>query len=151
MFPVLNLPPAALKITKRSDQYFVWDLWRKKQILLTPEEWVRQHLLHHLVHDLHYPTERLAVEMQIEINQLKRRCDAVLFDQNGNPQLIVECKEPNVSLNENVIHQIAQYNAALQTQWLLISNGLQHITLKIGATANSIERIDGLVDYQMIL
>lgn len=151
MFPLLNLPPAALKITKRSDNYFVWDVWRKKQILLTPEEWVRQHLLHHLVNHCHYPTERMAVEMQIEINQLKRRCDAVIFDINGLPKMIIECKEPNVSLNENVIHQIAQYNAALQTQWLLISNGLQHITLRIGHAANGIERIEGLVDYTLLL
>jgi hypothetical protein len=87
--------------------------------------------------------------MQIEVNQLKRRCDAVIFDRMGKPQMIIECKEPEVSINENVIHQIAQYNAALQTQWLLISNGLQHITLKVDQT--KIEHFEGIVDYEQIL
>ena len=150
MFNNLQLPRTDLKITKRGDHYFVWDIWRKKQIQLTPEEWVRQHLLHHLKNDWNYPQERIAVEMSIEINNLKRRCDAVVFDLNGQPQMIIECKKPDVHLNENVIHQIAQYNAALQTQWLLLSNGLQHFTLQIQNPTNLIVPFDGILDYRSL-
>lgn len=131
MFPPLNLNPAKLKIVRRGENLFVWDIWRKKEILLTPEEWVRQHLLHALVSDYGFPENRIAVEMQIGIGQLKRRCDAVIFDKDGNPKMIVECKEPDVQLNQDVVQQIAQYNSKLKTNWLLISNGLQHITLNI--------------------
>ena len=128
MFPALNLPQASLRLTKSDKQYLVWDEWRKKQVVLTPEEWVRQHLLHHLVQDLDYPITRLAVEMQIEVNGLKRRCDAVVFDLQGKAQVLIECKEPEVVLSAEVVQQIAQYNAKLNTQWLILSNGMEHLT-----------------------
>jgi hypothetical protein len=131
MFPELNLPRAPLRISKSGQQYLIWDEWRKKQVVLTPEEWVRQHLLHHLTADLNYPSERLAVEMQIDVNGLKRRCDAVIFDIHGAPQVIIECKEPDVHLSPEVVHQIAQYNSKLNASWLIISNGLSHFTICI--------------------
>ena len=131
MFPALNLPQASLRLTKSDNQYLVWDEWRKKQVVLTPEEWVRQHLLHHLVQDLDYPLTRMAVEMQIEVNGLKRRCDAVVFDLQGKAQVLIECKEPEVVLSAEVVQQIAQYNAKLNTQWLILSNGMEHLTLRI--------------------
>lgn len=147
MFPELNLIPGPLKIQKRQNQLYVLDPWRKKEVVLNPEEWVRQHLLYNLVSAYNYPTERIAVEMQINTGNLKRRCDAVVFDLNGNPELIVECKEPDVLLNQEVVYQIAQYNTVLNTRWLLISNGLQHITLHIGDSAENITLFEGIVDY----
>jgi hypothetical protein len=147
MFPRLNLIPATLKITKNEDKYFVWDVWRKKKIQLTPEEWVRQHLLHFLVNYKGFPSERMAVEMQIEVNQLKRRCDAVVFNQLGNPQIIIECKEPDISINAQVVHQIAQYNAKLNTQWLILSNGLEHVTIFIDAKTGALKQHTELPNY----
>ncbi len=150
MFPQLNLPKASLKITKRDGRYFVWDMWRKKSVVLTPEEWVRQHLLHHLVHDLGYPSERIAVEMQIEVNGLKRRCDAVVFDLHGKPIVLIECKEPDVSLSSEVVQQIAQYNAKLNTYWLIISNGMEHHTLHVFLESGNIEMKDSIVPYELL-
>lgn len=147
MFEPLNLQPADLKISKRNGVFFVWDVWRNKSIQLTPEEWVRQQLLHNMVDCFNYPTQRIAVEMQIEVNNLKRRCDAVVYDSDGRPKMIVECKEPNVVLNEAVVYQIAQYNAKLNAEWLLISNGLQHITMHVQQEPFSCDFHEGIVDY----
>lgn len=147
MFPALNLPQASLKITKRNEQYFIWDVWRKKNVVLTPEEWVRQHLLHFLVNDLGYPSERIAVEMQIQVNGLKRRCDAVVFDIQGKPKVLIECKEPDVALSAEVVQQIAQYNAKLNTEWLVISNGIQHFSIHVKALSGAIEMTSELVHY----
>jgi hypothetical protein len=147
MFPALNLPQAPLRISKAGQQYLVWDGWRKKQVVLTPEEWVRQHLLHHLVDNLYFPSERIAVEMQIDINGLKRRCDAVIYDKNGSAQVIVECKEPSVELNPEVVQQIAQYNSRLNTKWLILSNGLQHLTLQIDTNSGHIGLAHQLLSY----
>ncbi len=149
MFSELNLTPATLKIKKKDAKFFVWDVWRKKDVVLTPEEWVRQHLLHNLVSEYNYPTERIAVEQQIRLPQIQRRCDAVVYNRLGHPQMIVECKEPNVKLDENVVHQIAHYNLALNTKWLLISNGLKHVTLHINS-GNQIEYYESIVYYHFI-
>jgi phosphoribosyl 1,2-cyclic phosphodiesterase len=151
MFPELNLPQAPLRISKSGQQYLIWDEWRKKQVVLTPEEWVRQHLLHHLVKDLNYPSERLAVEMQIDVNGLKRRCDAVLFDIHGAPQVIIECKESEVHLNPEVVQQIAQYNSKLNARWLLISNGIQHGMLHIDAHSGTFIMHQQILSFNEIL
>lgn len=142
---------AALRLSKRDKQYLVWDEWRKKQVVLTPEEWVRQHLLHHLVQDLDYPLTRMAVEMQIEVNGLKRRCDAVVFDLQGKAQVLIECKEPDVVLSAEVVQQIAQYNAKLNTQWLILSNGMEHLTLRIEPHTGNFGVAHGLVHFSEIV
>jgi predicted type IV restriction endonuclease len=151
MFPELNLPRAPLRISKSGQQYLIWDEWRKKQVVLTPEEWVRQHVLHHLVNDLNYPSTRIAVEMQIEVNGLKRRCDALVFDENGIPQMLIECKEPDVELSSEVVQQIAQYNAKLNTRWLLISNGIQHCMLHIDAISGTFTMHQQILSFNEIL
>lgn len=147
MFPALNLNPQPLKITKRNGVLMIWDSWRKKHIQLSPEEWVRQQLLHTLTNELAYPAQRIAVEMQIEINGLKRRCDAVVFDLHGAPQMIIECKEPNVDLSPDVVYQIAQYNSNLRVSFMLISNGLRHFTLRLGSSFDAIKMNEGLLNY----
>ena len=147
IFKPLNLNQANLKITKTEGVYWVWDVWRKKRVQLTPEEWVRQHLLHDLVKNYHYPGQRISVEMQIIVNQLKRRCDAVVYDASGTPQMIIECKEPDVELNATVVHQIAQYNRLLKTNFLLISNGLSHFTLLLGEGSDDVKVYQGIVPY----
>jgi predicted type IV restriction endonuclease len=151
MFPELNLPRVPLRISKSGQQYLIWDEWRKKQVVLTPEEWVRQHVLHHLVNDLNYPSTRIAVEMQIEVNGLKRRCDALVFDENGIPQMLIECKEPDVELSSEVVQQIAQYNAKLNTRWLLISNGIQHCMLHIDAISGTFTMHQQILSFNEIL
>ena len=106
----LNLPACPLTIRKQNNRLFVFDTQRKRYVALTPEEWVRQHFVHYLTDCLGYPAARLAVEHQIALNGMKKRCDAVLFDTDARPLLIVEVKAPTVPITQAVFDQVAVYN-----------------------------------------
>lgn len=126
MFTPLNLPNAPLKITEKNERRFVTCLLRKKRVVLTPEEWVRQHLIHYLVAHKSLAQGRLAVEVSLKVNSLSKRADIVYYDQTLHPQLVVECKAPEVKLTSETVFQIATYNSQLNSKFLLISNGLDH-------------------------
>ena len=127
----LNLPMAQLKLSRKSGKVFVWCIVRKKELLLTPEEWVRQHIIHYLISHKNIPLGLIAAEMPITVNTLQRRCDVVIYNQTGEPSMIVECKAPDIQLTETVFHQIAQYNFTLNVETLMVTNGLDHIVCKI--------------------
>lgn len=150
MLPILNLPQFPLKITKKDNQLFVFDVFRKKKVLLTPEEWVRQHLLWHLVENLDFPKGLMAVEYGIKVNQLNRRCDAVVFDRNRHPVMILECKAPHIQIDERTFGQIAQYNFKLNVDFLFLSNGLQHIVAKIDRSNKKIIYLPAIPNYAQI-
>lgn len=97
--------------------------WRQKFVRLTPEEWVRQHLLHYLVEDMQYPKARIAVEHQIEVGQTAKRCDAVVIGNTLQPLCIIELKAEDVALTQKVFDQVSVYNRQLNVQYLIISNG----------------------------
>jgi hypothetical protein len=126
MFTPLNLPNAPLRITEKNQKRFVTCLLRRKQIVLTPEEWVRQHLIHYLVEHKSLALGRLAVEVNLKVNSLSKRADIVFYDRTLKPQLVVECKAPEVNLTSETVFQIATYNSQLNSNYLLISNGLDH-------------------------
>lgn len=127
----LALPKAQLKITKKGDELFVWCVARKKTLVLTPEEWVRQHVIHYLVNDLKVPLGLIASEVSLSINKLSRRCDLIVFSKESKPLLLIECKAFDVPLTENVFHQIAQYNFKLNVDYLMMTNGVHHVYCKI--------------------
>lgn len=127
----LNLPLAQLKLSEENKITFVRCLIRNKKIVLTPEEWVRQHLIYYLDSHFNYSKHRMAVEYEIKYNQLSKRADIVYFDSDRNPYLIVECKAPNVKLNKDVLHQIVTYNSKLNTPYMLISNGIEHYIFEV--------------------
>lgn len=126
MFIPLNLPNAPLRITEKNQKRFVTCLLRRKQIVLTPEEWVRQHLIHYLIAHKSLAQGRLAVEVSLKVNSLSKRADIVYYDETLLPQLVVECKAPEVKLTSETVFQIATYNSQLNSKYLLISNGLDH-------------------------
>jgi hypothetical protein len=126
MFTSLNLPRAKLKLVERDKQIFVTCLVRKKAILLTPEEWVRQHIISYLVNHKNYALGRLAVEVTLKVNSMSKRADIVYYDQFAQPQLIVECKAPEVILTSETVFQIATYNSKINSTLLLITNGMDH-------------------------
>ena len=111
------------KLRREKDQSFIFDIIRKKYLLLTPEEWVRQHWIHYLVLEKKYPRSRIAVEMSLKLNKLAKRCDIVVYGKNGSPQLIVECKAGGVKISQKVFDQIARYNLSLKVKYLVVSNG----------------------------
>jgi type I site-specific restriction endonuclease len=126
MFTPLNLPNAPLKITEKNERRFVTCLLRKKRVVLTPEEWVRQHLIHYLVAYKSLVQGRLVLEVSLKVNSLSKRADIVYYDETLQPHLVVECKAPEVKLTSETVFQIATYNSQLNSKFLLVSNGLDH-------------------------
>ncbi|MEY3237699.1 MAG: hypothetical protein RI883_1800, partial [Bacteroidota bacterium] len=147
MFKALSFPQAELKLTRKEGQVFVWCIIRKKSLVLTPEEWVRQHLIHFLIQEKQIPIGLIAAEMAIEINQLSRRCDVVVFGIDGKPRLIVECKAPEINLTEKTFNQIAQYNAALNVDLLMVTNGIQHIVCQIDRENTQLNYLEDLPQW----
>lgn len=115
-------PQPAFKIKMQDDKESIFDSIRKKWVLLTPEEWVRQNFIAYLVIEKKYPNSLFAIEKEIQLGELKRRCDIVVY-KNNLPWMIVECKEMNVTVNEKTIEQILNYNQALQVNYLIVTNG----------------------------
>jgi hypothetical protein len=114
--------PIAQRATGEAAQ--LWDFVRKKWVAHTPEEWVRQHLLHWLVRERGIAATHIGVEKEIRYHALRKRFDAVVFDAEGKPMILCECKAPSVALSEAVLHQIARYNTVLNAPFLLLTNGV---------------------------
>jgi hypothetical protein len=125
MMQALIFPSVEFKtrITKQRTQIF--DVFRNKYVVLTPEEWVRQHLAHYLVNHMNYPKGLMHLEASLNYNQLQKRADIVQYDKSGSPWMICECKQPSVKLNQDVFDQAAVYNLEFKVPYLLISNGLE--------------------------
>ena len=124
--PRLNLPLFDIKIIEKDGKNYVFDPLRRKEVVLTPEEWVRQHFVNYLIAMLAFPQERIANEVAIRLNGLSKRCDTVVYDDYMNPLLIVEYKAPDVAVSEEVFAQIARYNYVLKVPYLIVSNGMTH-------------------------
>ena len=104
----------------------IFDEIRKKFILLTPEEWVRKHVIHFLLLDKNYPKSYINLEKLIKINDLSKRYDGVVFQPNGEIFLLIECKAPEVAISQQTFDQIARYNLVLKAKYLMVTNGLNH-------------------------
>lgn len=127
----LNLPPFAYKFKTLDGKAALFDVFRRKYVVITPEEWVRQHLLHFLVAQKAFPISLISVEKELLVEGLKRRYDAVVYDAHFKPLLLIECKAPQVAITQAVFDQAAQYNRTLQIPYILVSNGLQHLMAKV--------------------
>ena len=128
---LLNLPQAEFKIKSKENKQFIFDIIRKKYVVLTPEEWVRQHIVHYLITEKETPISLIAVEKQLTINTLIKRFDILVFNKKGLPQLIIECKAPSIKITQETFDQIARYNLKLNTNYLMVTNGLQHYFCKL--------------------
>jgi len=122
----LNLPVCKFRIKKEDEKVFIFDDLRKKFVLLTPEEWVRQNFLRFLICEKKFPASLIAVEKQLTVNGLKKRFDALIYGHDAQPLAIVEFKSPDVEIQQNVFDQAATYNLALNVRFFIISNGLTH-------------------------
>jgi hypothetical protein len=124
--PKLNLPEFEIRTVEIEDRPHVWDRIRKKYVKLTPEEWVRQHFVNLLIEKLKYPRSLMKIESSHQSDQLIKRTDIKVYDRGNDLFLLVECKSPEVNLDEKVIQQISVYNQKLHAQYIAITNGLYH-------------------------
>jgi hypothetical protein len=122
----LNLPTYPFKIKSSENKYFIFDIVRKKYMVLTPEEWVRQHMIHYLIVAKNYPISLIAVEKKVTVNKLTKRTDILVFNSKGTPHIIVECKAPSIKITQDAFDQIARYNLKLEANYLIVTNGLTH-------------------------
>lgn len=143
----LNLPPFDFKLKNSENKVFIFDVIRKKYIQLTPEEWVRQHWVHHFINQKGYPKSLISVEKQLLVNNLKKRTDIVIYNKLGNAHLIVECKAPSVKITQSVFDQIARYNLSLQAKYLVLSNGLNHLFAAFDSQTKSVSQIKDIPKY----
>lgn len=147
---VLNLPKATLKLSRKDEQLFVWCVVRRKTLVLTPEEWVRQHVIHYLINDKKVPLGLIASEQGISIHRLSRRCDVVIYGRDQRARLLVECKAPEITLSENTLHQIAHYNSELGVDFLWVTNGIQHALYQIDRVGNKINVLEELPEFDLL-
>lgn len=136
----LNLPDHGVKLRHDADGDRVWDPLRKKWLVCTPEEWVRQHVLNHLIHDLGCPASLTSLEHSISLNGLTKRADIVVHDRSAKPLLLVECKAPQVKVDQKVFEQAARYNLVFRVPFLMVSNGLTHYCCRV-------DHVTGAVDF----
>ena len=143
----LNLPPYPFKIKQESSCRFIFDEIRKKYLVLTPEEWVRQHLVQYIIREKNYPKSLIKLEGGLRLNTLQKRTDVVVFDNRGHKILMIECKAPSVKITQEVFDQIARYNIVHRVPLLFVSNGLHHYYCKIDFEQKNYKFIEELPRY----
>jgi hypothetical protein len=126
----LNLPSYPFRFRTSGQSKEIFDSLRKKYVVLTPEEWVRQHFIMFIREELHYPPGFISVEKGLSVNDRKKRADIVVYDSKGNPWMIIECKAPKVKLTESAFYQAATYHMKLEVKYLVVTNGLAHFCCK---------------------
>jgi len=144
----LNLPSYPFKIKEENGSSYIFDPIRKKFILLTPEEWVRQHLIQFLIREKNYPRSLIKLEGGLKLNNLQKRSDILFYNRRGEKILLVECKAPSVQIGQDVFDQIARYNFIHKVPFLLVSNGLQHFCCEIDYENQSYRFRQDIPEYQ---
>lgn len=143
----LNLPVAELRLRQGARGVEVYDPLRMKWLLLTPEEWVRQHFTSHLRSSLGYPAGLMANEISVSLNGTAKRCDTVVHDRTGAPLMIVEYKAPHIPITQEVFNQIARYSLALKVRYLTVSNGMHHYCCRLNDTTGKYEFLRDIPRY----
>lgn len=122
----LNFPSYSFRFKNSENKVSIFDDIRKKFVILSPEEWVRQHTIQFILQEKNYPKSHLNVEKIVKLNDLSKRYDIVVFQPDGELFLLVECKAPNVKITQETFDQIARYNLKLKAKYLMVTNGLNH-------------------------
>lgn len=145
------MPEQTFRFKELENKTFIFDDFRKKFVVLTPEEWVRQNFLMYLITELDFPKSLISVEASLKVYQRVKRTDIVVYNNLGNPVLIVECKAPEIKLTEKVFDQIVRYNMALQVNYLVVTNGLDHYCCQIDYEKQTFNFLKTIPNYNFIL
>lgn len=122
----LNFSTYSFRFKNSENKVSIFDAIRKKFIILTPEEWVRQHVIQFLMNEKKYPKSLINVEKVLNVNGLRKRYDVVVYNSDGSILILIECKAPQVAICQSTFDQIAQYNMTLKSEYLMVTNGLNH-------------------------
>ena len=150
MYPKLNFPVFNFKLKIIDGKKQIFDVFRKKYVHLTPEEWVRQHLLMYLCEEKNFPKSLLEVEKKVLINGMNKRCDAIFYNKKMNPLIMIECKSYKVKISSQVFDQIARYHLFLASELLLISNGITHFCCSVNKTKKGYDFYEDIPNYRDI-
>ena len=144
----LNLPQYEIKIGEKNGKRTIFDFLRRKYVTLTPEEWVRQHFTHYLTDHKGYPKGLMGNEVELRVGEKRLRCDTILYNKQGQPQMIIEYKAPTIQIQQKTFDQISVYNLLLHVDYLIVSNGLQHYCCKMDYDSQKYLFIKEIPDYQ---
>jgi hypothetical protein len=147
-FKILQLP-AILPVTRKvaSQRTQIFDAFRNKFVALTPEEWVRQHMLHYLNEHLQYPKNLLGVEVSLKLNKLSKRADIVVYTADLTPWMLVECKAAEVEITQAVFDQAARYNITMCVPFLVVTNGIRLLAARINFKENKVEMLQSMPNF----
>ncbi len=143
----LNFPIYNFRFKNSENKVAIFDQIRKKFIILTPEEWVRQHVVQFLIVEKKYPKSLINVEKNLKINGLIKRYDVVVYKNDGSILILVECKSTSIKISQTVFDQIARYNLTLNAEYLMVSNGLNHYYSKMDFENERYDFLKELPDY----
>ena len=146
----LNLPEYNFRIKKQDEKLQIFDSQRKRYVTLTPEEWVRQHFIRFIIEEKGYPAAHLAIEKQLNMNGMKKRCDAILYNSHAEPIMIIEFKAPNVPISQATFDQVAVYNSKLNVIFFIISNGIEHFCCRVNTKTARYEFFSEIPDYSLL-
>lgn len=143
----LNLPPFAYRVERQDGKLVIFDPIRKKYLVLTPEEWVRQHFIAYLTKYLGYPTGLIRIEGGLTYNKMARRSDIIIYDREVKPYMLIECKAPEIKVCRDTFEQAAVYNKVLGAPYLVVTNGLSHFCCSIDHEGGSYDFVDNIPEY----
>ncbi|MBY0426517.1 MAG: type I restriction enzyme HsdR N-terminal domain-containing protein [Cytophagales bacterium] len=143
----INFPAFECKVKDEAGKRYIFDSIRKKYLVLTPEEWVRQHIVNFLINHRNYPKSLIKLESGTVYNQVKGRSDIIVFTREGTPFLLIECKSPDVKLLQRDIEQLGVYNLKYQAPYMMLSNGLQNFIYKIDLEAKLYKAIQDIPEF----
>ena len=144
----LNFPTYSFRLKNRENKRLIFDDIRKKFMVLQPEEWVRQHCVRFLIEEKQYPKSLINVEKELKVNGLNKRYDIVIYNSDGSIHLIVECKSPKITINQDAFDQIARYNLTLNASYLMVTNGINHYYCKIDSETECYQFLKDIPDYK---
>jgi hypothetical protein len=144
----LNLPECQFRFQHKDDRVEIFDVLRKKFVVLSPEEWVRQHFVHYLIHQKGFPPSLIQLEKPLQYNQLNKRSDIAVYDKTGQARVLVECKAPHVRITQDTFDQLARYNFSLRVNYLIVSNGITHFCCKMDYQNTSYSYLEQIPLYK---
>ena len=137
----LNLPRYKINLRETQKGTQIFDVVRKKYVMLTPEEWVRQHTVHYLINHKNVPRSLIKVETGVSYNKLHKRSDIIVYARNGTPFILIECKSFDQGINKSALHQVAAYNKTLSATYVVITNGMKFLCASLLPTMSWIDDI----------